>query len=886
MRKAFDGVSSVSFLVCISFIAAGCLFCSSRSGEAQVKTDHPELNRRAVARNYGRLPLSFELNQGQADSRARFLARGNGYSLFLTGSSAVLALRTPNPAAGKPVPLGVPEPAVSLKTDVIRMELAGANRGVRVTGAEQLPGTASYFIGNDPARWRRAVPTYGKVRYSEVYPGVDLVYHGNQGRLEYDFEVAPKTDTKSIRLHFAGARRIKLEASGDLQIIAKNGEITFDKPVVYQEIGGQRRPVEGRFALLTKNIVGFRLGSYERDKPVVIDPTLTYSTYLGGSGGGYGTAIAADAAGNAYVVGVTYSTDFPVTGGAFQSTNKSGASYLFNAFVSKLNPTGTSLIYSTYLGGSGNISAAGTFNHGDYPTGISIDSSGNAYVTGLAYSTDFPATSGAFQTTNKGAANGVANGFGTKLNASGTALVYSTYLGGSGLTGYLGNAALGNTGGDGCNHIFVDGSQNAYLTGTASSTDFPVTSGAFQTTNKSAANAGNAFVTKLNASGSTLVYSTYLGGSKADGGSGIAVDGAGDAYVAGATGSTDFPVTSGAFQTQNHAAASGFSNGFITEFNATGSALIYSTYLGGTGNVNGPADNNNGDAIESLVLDSADNAYVAGLTSSGDFPVTSGAFQSTNKGFAANGPPTLFVSKLNASGTALTYSTYLGSSGGDFNAGSAGLALDAGGDVYLTGYTLGTDFPVTADAFQSVNHCPAPGGTNAFVTELNPSGSNLVYSTYLGGSGYPGSGCEDLGYGIALDGTGNAYVTGDAKSVDFPITPGTYQTSKTALNAAFITKFGLGSSATGGTITTLTASANPQSAGVVWSRSQLTCNQPRVAECQPARSPSASMRVQATPCRLTARATLAMRPARSPPGRTRPRPATLAIQLTLRAAAA
>jgi hypothetical protein len=826
---------SISFLArraCLALIATGCLFAFSQCAVAQTKTPNRTLSDKALAASYGKLPLSFEANQGQSDPQVRFLSRGNGYSLFLTDSSAVLALRKPNRVPAKPAPVGRIGHAPSSETDAIGMELVGANHA-RVIGADQLPGTANYFIGNNPAKWQSGVPTYGKVRYSGVYPGVDLVYYGNQRQLEYDFVVAPNADTKSIRLHFAGARRLELDSSGNLRIAARNGQIEFHKPVVYQEIDGRRQPVKGHFTLVAKNSVGFRLGSYDRNHAVVIDPTLAYSTYLGGSGGGgYGTAITVDAAGDAYVVGVTYSTDFPVTSAAFQPANKSGASNVFDAFVTKLNPTGASLIYSTYLGGSGNISLAGDFNHGDYPDAISIDSTGNAYVAGIAYSIDFPVTGGAFQTTNKGGPNGVANGFVTKLNASGTALVYSTYLGGSGLTGYAGNATVGDpTGGDGCSRIFVDDSGNAYLTGGAYSIDFPVTSGAFQATNKSAANGlANAFVTKLNASGSALIYSTYLGGSKGDGGTGIAVDSTGNAYVAGATFSTDFSVTSGAFQTENHGAANGFSNGFVAELNTAGSALIYSTYLGGSGNINGPAKN--GDIIESLALDSTDNTYVYGTTLSNDFPVTSGAFQSSNKGFVLN-LPTLFVSKLNPSGSALVYSSYLGSSGGDTDPGFDGMALDSSGNVYVTGWTLGTDFPVTADAFQSINHCVAPsgsnpsvaGGSNAFVAELNSSGSNLVYSTYLGGSGYPisiaingvtttGSFCDDIGYGIAVDTTGNTYLTGNATSSDFPITTGAYQTSKAVVNAAFITKFGLGSSTTGGTITTLTASANPQSAGV------------------------------------------------------------------------
>ncbi len=408
---------------------------SPSTGAAEASATTGQLS--ALNSAYGKLPLSFEANQGQSDPRVRFTSRGNGYALFLTDKEAVLAL-TKRDAADKKLDqkAGPGKPSLSpakdarlnlAKTDVVRMELAGASHGLRVSGAEQLPGRANYFIGNDPAKWHSNIPTYGKVRYSGVYPGVDLVYYGNQQQLEYDFVVAPGASPKPVRLRFAGAEKLQLNADGDLKVVARNGEIAFHKPVVYQIKEGRRQPVQGRFAVLAKNTVGFALGSYDQSRELVIDPTLAYSTYLGGSGKDGAGAIAVDGEGHAYVAGAATSSDFPVTGGAFKKTNNS---FLFTAFVTKLNLAGSALDYSTYLGGSGgNYSLR---NFGDEASGIAVDASGHAYVAGATYSTDFPVTSGAFQTVNKAAANDESNAFVTKLNTTGSALDYSTYLGGSG----------------------------------------------------------------------------------------------------------------------------------------------------------------------------------------------------------------------------------------------------------------------------------------------------------------------------------------------------------------------------------------------------------------------------------------------------------------------
>jgi hypothetical protein len=787
-----------------------------------------------LAASYGKLPLSFEANQGQTDPQVRFLSRGNGYSLFLTEGEAVLALHKPvesepgSPESRLPGHTGISGER-SVNSDVVRMQLAGARSDARVTGESKLSGVASYFIRNDPTKWHSAVPTYAKVKYAGVYPGVDLVYYGNQQQLEYDFVVAPGASTDSIRLHFVGQKRLRLGSNGDLEIIAENGLIAFHKPIVYQQTNRKRIAIDGRFALMANDTVSFTLGRYDHLKALVIDPTLAYSTYLGGTNGAnYGTAIAVDAGGNAYVTGIVYATNFPTTSGAFQSTNHaSTAGAIFDEFITKLNATGTAVVYSTYLGGSGNVAIAGTLNHGDYPESISVDASGDVYLTGSAVSTDFPTTGGVVQSANKGGPNGVSNCVVTKINATGTELVYSTYLGGSGLLGYAGQASLGSNGGDGCGSIVIDGSGNAYVVGTSWSSDFPVTSGSYQGTNKSASvSRPAAFAAKLNPQATALSYATYLGGSNGDSAMGAALDASGDLYIAGATDSNDFPVTSGVYQSANKAFDNGFSNAFAAKLNATGTGLVYSTYLGGSGNPNGPQNNNNGDGAFSVAIDSSDNAYLFGLTSSADFPITSGAYQSANRVFSLNAGPTFFVSKLNASASSLTYSTYVGGSGTDAIAGPAGMAVDSSGDVYFTGYAESTDFPVTGDAYHSTPTCAlaSVGSTveylSPIVTELNPTGTGLVYSTYFGGSGLVTatvpvtiSDC-DMGYGLALDASNNIYLTGNASSPNFPITSGAYQTTNHSTINAYVAKFSAGSSTTTiSTTTTVSASANPATAG-------------------------------------------------------------------------
>jgi hypothetical protein len=728
---------------------------------------------------YGRLPLSFEANQGQTDQRVRFLARGGSYTFFLTGDSAVLALRK-SALNGKgqmakaktgsqesqfqstllksPASLQFPDSTSQVsatddgprtKDTVLCMRVVGANPSARVIGQEELPGKSNYFIGNDPEKWHTNVPNYAKVKYANVYPGVDVVYYGNQGELEYDFVVQPGADPRQIRLqvvapassrHAAKMAALHLDANGDLVAGIGDGEVIFHKPVVYQpRVNYEPRTkkqeprttnkevIDGHY-LLQGNRLTFEVASYDKTRPLVIDPTLVYSTYLGGSNWDQANGIAVDASGNAYVTGLAFSGNFPTTTGTLQSARGFPVASL--AFLSKLNGTGSALIYSTYLGGS---------NADNEGRGVAVDTSGNAYVTGWTASGNFPTTAGAFQTTFGG---GYDDAFVSKLNATGSALVYSTYLGGSSY--------------DEGHGIVVGASGDAYVAGISYSSNFPTTRGAFQTT---LAGFDDAFVSKLNPAGSALVYSTYLGGSSYDEGDGIAVDTSGNAHVTGLTHSSDFPTTAGAFQTKP---GGGF-DAFVSKLNPAGSALFYSTYLGG-----GSDDFGFG-----IAVDTSGNAYVTGSTYSSDFPTTAGAFQTTPGEGHGGGYDDAFVVKLNAVGKVLVYSTYLGGGGDDVG---YGIAVDTSGNAFVTGATYSAYFPTTAGAFQTT----LAGAYNAFLSKMNPAGSALLYSTYLGGSHV------DQGRGIAVDESGNAYVAGGTSSHNFPTTAGAFQSTLPGVNGAFV----------------------------------------------------------------------------------------------------
>src|SRR5215208_1591285 len=671
---------------------------------------------------YGALPLNFELNQGQTHQRVKFLARSGGYVLFLTATEAVMALDNPathqkgkenRDARDRNHDFDSSEKRGRPARSIVRMKLEGANPAPQIEGLEQLMTRSNYFAGADATAWRTDVPNYARVRYAQVYPGIDMVYYGDQRRLEYDFIVAPGSNPEAIEMAFGGIQDFEISRMGDLVLHTQEDVIRQTKPVAYQEINGVKEEVSVSYIPNGVDRVGFQLGAYDPARPLIIDPVLTYSTYLGGSGFDQGYSVALDSLGNTYVTGQTAAIDFPTTAGAFQIKYGGG-----DAFVAKLNPEGTALVYSTYINGaSGN--------------GIAVDSAGNAYITGAAGPTSFPTTAGAFQTAPIGY-----DTFVTKLNSTGSALVYSARFGGN-----LDDFGRG---------IALDAAGNAYITGwtvcRSTICTFP-TVNAFQP--NFAGGNNDAFVTKINSSGSSLIYSTYLGGGKIingteDWGEGIAVDTVGSAYVTGYTYSPDFPVTGGAFDTSRAGL-----DAFITKFTPDGRSLVYSTFLGGAGREMG----------QGIAVDVNGNAYVTGITESFDNPFTSAyeGFPVTPGAFQTKGSYDAFVTKLNSNGSALVYSTYLGGSAG-VDRGWA-IALDGAGNACVTGDTSSINFPVV----NSIQAAYGGGSSDAFVTKLNASGSGLAYSTFLGGN------LTDEGRGIASNGT-DVYVTGNTSSGNFPTT--------------------------------------------------------------------------------------------------------------------
>ena len=648
----------------------------------------------------GRIPVHFEPNHGQAPPATLFLTRDQRFQAQFTRTEAAFRLERDN---GQPA--------------FVRMRWLGSASGVQVIGDERLSGHSNFLMGSDPKQWRTAVPHYSRLRYRGVYQGTDLVFYSNEGRLEYDFILAPGAEASQIQLQFEGAEKLSVNRDGDLELGLGGKAIYQRKPVAYQMSGGVRKPVTATYAL-EQGSVRIRVGKYDRTKELVIDPVLAFSTFLGGSSGDRGAGIAVDPAGNIYVAGATSSTNFALSS-QLQNTLKSGR----DVFVTKLNNAGTAILYSTYIGGS--------FGNGfgnEWATDIAVDGAGNAYVVGTTDSGDFPTTAGAFRRTNSGT---FGDGFILKLHPQGNSLVYSTFLGGSDTDEIFG--------------VAIDGAGAAYVAGYTKSANFP-TASAIQ---GSRSGSTDAFAAKLNPTGSGLEYATYLGGGDDDRGFDIAVDATGAAYVTGETASTDFPRAS-AYQNQKGAAK----DAFLTKFQPTGQ-ISYSTYLGG-----GAADQ--GFAVS---VDAAGSAYVAGETSSNNFP-RQNAFQNTFGGFSD-----AFVTKFTPAGTALVYSTYIG---GSLTDGAFAMAVDSAGQAHITGRAWSSNFP-RVDAFQNTF-----GGafSDGFVTKLNANGSALIYSSYLGGTGEDNAdnnaGFLGIG-GVAVDGAGAAYYTGRTDSNNFPTTNGVVQ---------------------------------------------------------------------------------------------------------------
>jgi hypothetical protein len=666
---------------------------------------------------YGQVPLSFEPNVGQTNSQVSFLSHGSGYTLFLSPREAVLSLQPVHAGSSSA------SAAASQAPSALRMELVGANPAAAATGLERQANVSNYFLGNNPSQWYTNVPNYAQVQYQGVYRGVDVVYYGNQRQLEYDFRVAPGANPSDIQLRFSGTQGISLDRAGDLVLHTAGGDIVEHAPILYQQGNGVRHAVAGSYVLEANGQVGFQVGPYDPAQELIIDPVLSYSTYLGGSGTDFGVGLAVDSAGNAYVSGGTTSTNFPIVGGV--QTSMGSATLV--AFVAKLNAAGTALVYSTYLGG--NASTDG-FK-------IAVDSAGDAYVTGYTTSTNFPTVNPI-----QSSLAGTQNAFLTKLNATGSALVYSTYLGGNGSDWALG--------------ITLDGADNVYLSGQTTSTNFPTVN----PIQSSYAGSQDAFVTKVNAAGSALVYSTYLGGNAQDSGPGIAVDSTGAMYISGSTNSTNFPTANAIQPTYG-----GLGDAFVTKLSPSGNALVYSTYLGGSNFDGGAAG---------IAVDSAGAAYVAGNTFSTNFP-TVNAFQST-----FTGDQDTFITKVNAAGTALVYSTYLGGNH-TVQPGVGGLAVDGAGDAYVGGLTNSTDLP-TVNPIQATY---GGGSRDGFISELNAAGTALAFSTFLGGSG------DDFDPALAPDSSGNLYVTGNTLSTNFP-TANPLQVHNAGGEDAFISKITIG----------------------------------------------------------------------------------------------
>ena len=709
--------------------------------------------------NYGKVPLMFEENQGQTDSQVKFLSHGSGYSLFLTTGGMVLALRTsetdslieasaapaPNRNASRVSPIRQLEKAFrESKSTVLTIDLVGAAPAPVIVGEEALSTKVNYFIGRDPSKWRRNVPTYSKIRYRSVYPGIDLVYYGNNQKVEYDFDLAPGADATQIQFDVKGSDALTVDSAGNLVLTKGSTELRFQAPIVYQQHNGQRARVPGAYILRDATHVGFEVGAYDTTKPLVIDPVLVYSTFLGGSNNDFSNGIAVDSMGDAYEVGLTNSPDFPSASISSHNTRR------FRMFLTKFDPTGSTLLFADYFGGT---------SGGDEADAVALDSSGNAYVTGDATSTDFPVVN-AYQSTLAGSQDA----FLVKFSADGSSLMDSTYLGGSALT-YIG----GSTSQFGTS-VSVDPAGEAVIAGVTMATDFPTVNASQSSV--SADQFGDwgvyGFVTKFAADGASLVYSTYLSGSTLDTSApcvgcfpdseilGVVTDASGSAYVTGYTTATDFPVTSGAFATTYPGSYSDV--GFVSKFTALG-ALAYSTYLSGVFST----------ILDAIAVDASGSAYVTGSDSAGDnFPIVTTSICDPSVS-ACNGA---IIAKLDPTGSSLIYSTFLGTSN---NMSGQAIQVDSSGDAFIVGSDVQFDLSNPIEQY-------AGGDGDAVVAEIDPSASTLLMATFLGGQGW------EAASGLALDSNGAVYITGETQSVDFPVTQSAFQTTFGGETDTFITK--------------------------------------------------------------------------------------------------
>jgi hypothetical protein len=615
----------------------------------------------SLQKTFNQLPLTFEANHGQTDNRVKFLSRGNGYTLFLTADQAALQLhnRKANTENRQP------------STSMLSMKLVGANAQAQVKGLDPLDGKVSYFLGDNPESWTTDVVSYKKVEYAQVYPGIDLLYYGNQEQLEYDFKLAAHADYKNIALNFSGAENITIASNGDLILQTASGDVHHKRPYAYQEIDGNRRTIDSAYLLKGENQIGFQLGKYDENYPLVIDPVLSYATYFGGNGEEVAYDITVDDAGNTYVTGQTNSVTFP-----FGAIQNSGGT---DVFIAKFAPSG-SAYYGVFFGGSGNEAG----------TGIALTSTGDVYVSGFTTSVNFPKVN-AYDNT----LNGATDAFVVKFNSQFNAFLYATYFGGSDLEDTV--------------SISLDSSQDIYISGRTGSANLPVMNAA----QPNYGGQGDAFVAKLNSLGNTLLYSTYLGGSSPEtpyGRGGMAIDNFDNVYIAGGTYSLNFP-RKNAYQQNKGENNNLLDDAFITRINtaSTGNAsLIYSTYIGGSTR----------DYATDIALDSAGNVFVTGQTASDNFPKLNPLQPTRAGGFDA------FLLKLNAIGNALLYSTYFGSSSDDIG---TGVKVNATGEAFITG-SVGQAIP-------GINAMkPYHAGSDAFLAKVNAAGSAVTFLTYFGGN--------------------------------------------------------------------------------------------------------------------------------------------------------
>ncbi|WP_457601649.1 DUF7948 domain-containing protein [Hydrogenivirga sp.] len=695
------------------------------------------------------IPLFFIENRGQIDKKVKFYEKGTGHSTYFTREGIYITLSKKDS-----------------KPEVVKITPIGANPETKIESEDKLSGKVNYFKGKDPKNWRTNIPTYGKVRYKEVYEGIDLVFYGNQRRLEYDVVVKPGTDPGMVRFRYEGVKELKVNGRGELVAVLPSGrEVVQRKPYVYQEIGGKKKVIEGEYVIDKEGdsfVYGFRLGSYDDRYALFIDPVLSYSTYLGGGLRDYVYDMTVDDLGNVYITGFTRSPSFPTAQNAYDTTCGTdgacdGLGTISDAFIAKIDTTNTgnsSLVYSTFLGGSGS----------DAGYSIALDSSRNVYVAGITYSPDFPTQNAYDPTCGVGVDcdSGGNDAFMAKFDPDGN-LLYSTFIGGS---NFEWNA-----------YVAVDDSEKAYVVGSTSSSDFYTLNGYSNTKNA----VRDMFLVKIDTTRSgtsSLIYSTYLGGSNNDDGKGIAVDNAGNAYIVGYTSSPDFPVV-GAFDPDcgtdgycNYDGLMRFADALVAKIDTTRSgtnSLIYSTYLGGSWD----------DYGEDIAVDSAGNAYIVGHTTSPDFPLLN-QYQGYTSGWD------IFVVKVHSTGNLYLYSTYIGGDSTDL---ARDIAIDGSGRVYITGSTLSTDFPTTQDAYDTTcgtdGNCNGSPNYDAYVLVMSFSGTglNIDYSTYIGGGG------SDRGYAIDIDGFENIYIAGYTFSSDFPTTLYAYQTSSAGDGDAFVMRF-------------------------------------------------------------------------------------------------